>query len=82
VKALKGFKRLHLQAGECKTVTFNVDVRHMAFYDRSMNYVVEPGKITVMVGASSADIRLTGEFSVVGAATHVAQVFTTPVTVS
>jgi beta-glucosidase len=82
VKALKGFKRLHLQAGECKTVTFDVDVRHMAFYDRSMNYVVEPGKITVMVGASSADIRLTGEFSVVGATTSVAQVFTTPVTVS
>jgi beta-glucosidase len=82
VKALKGFKRITLQPGAAKTIAFEFDVRHMAFYDRSMNYVVEPGKITVMVGASSSDIRLTGEFSVVGETTVVEQVFTTTVSVS
>jgi beta-glucosidase len=68
--------------GETQTVTFDLDVRHAAFYDRTMNYVVEAGTITVMVGASSSDIRLTGEFSVVGETTPVAAVYTTPVRVS
>jgi beta-glucosidase len=82
VKALKGFKRINLQPGATKTVTFDLDVRHVAFYDRAMNYVVEAGTITVMVGASSADIRLTGEFTIVGVTRVVEQVFTTPVTVA
>ena len=69
VQELKGFCRLTLQPGETRTVVFTVDARQMAFYDREMRYVVEPGAIEVMVGASSADIRLRGQFTIVGATT-------------
>lgn len=81
IKALKGFVRLTLRPGERKTVTFNLDVRHLAFYDRAMRYQVEPGLTTVEIGSSSRDIRLRGEFTIVGSSTEVEQVFFTPVTV-
>lgn len=81
VIALKGFKRIQLQPMECKTVTFNLDVRHLAFYDRDMRYQVEPGEIRVSIGSSSKDIRLSGSFEIVGQPTEVQQVFFTEVTV-
>ncbi len=66
VKELKGFCRVTLAAGESRTVTFHLAAAQLAFYDRQMNYVVEPGKIEIMVGSSSDDIRLKGEFEIVG----------------
>ena len=81
VKELKGFKRLTIQPGEEKALAFQLDVRHLAFYDRKMNFVVEPGKINVMVGSSSSDIRLRGEFVISGERVPVKQVFFTPVEV-
>ena len=66
VKELKGFRRLTLQPGERRTLTFRLSVEQLAFYDRAMRLVVEPGTFTVMVGSSSEDIRLTGAFEVVG----------------
>lgn len=81
VQALKGFTRLTLPAGESRRVTFALDVRHTAFYDAAMRYIVEPGEFTVGVGASSADIRLQGTFTVEGDVTEVEQVFSTPVIV-
>jgi len=66
VKELKGFKRITLEPGEKKTVTFKLSMDQLAFYDRHMRFVVEPGTFRVMVGSSSEDIRLTGRFEVVG----------------
>jgi len=71
VRELKGFARIALAAGEKKTVTFELAVRQLAFYDRRMAFVVEPGTIAVMVGSSSEDIRATGTFEIVGATTEV-----------
>jgi beta-glucosidase len=83
VKELKGFVRVALAPGERKTVTFDLAVNQLAFYDRAMRHVVEPGAIEVMIGASSEDIRLTGSFAIVGQVTEVSRdVFTTPVTVA
>jgi beta-glucosidase len=82
VKELKGFKRLTLHSAEQKTVAFQMDVRHLAFYNRQMDYVVEPGKIEVMVGSSSQDIRLHGSFEITGEAVGVEQVFFTRVVIS
>ncbi|MCU0465670.1 MAG: glycoside hydrolase family 3 C-terminal domain-containing protein [Anaerolineae bacterium] len=81
VKALKGFKRVHLSAGQSKRVTFHLSAQHLAFYGLDMRYQVEPGEVTVMVGASSADIRLNGSFTITGASTPVEQVYFTPVEV-
>ena len=65
-RQLAGFARAPLRAGETKQVTFLLDLSQLAFYDREMRFVVEPGRIEVLVGASSADIRLQGSFQIEG----------------
>ena len=76
VKELKGFQRVTLAAGEKKTVTFALAVSQLGFYDRDERLVVEPGTIEVMVGSSSDDVRLTGEFEVTGETTDVSAIKT------
>jgi len=66
-KELKGFVRVRLLPGEKKMITFHLSVNQLAFYDHSLNLVLESGKIIVMIGSSSNDIRLTGEFEITGA---------------
>jgi beta-glucosidase len=60
VKALKGFKRVRLQPGESAQVNFKIPPEDLSLWNRAMKQVVEPGEFTVMVGTSSADIRLKG----------------------
>ncbi|MEM2749639.1 MAG: glycoside hydrolase family 3 N-terminal domain-containing protein [Candidatus Bathyarchaeia archaeon] len=64
IKELKGFKRITLEPGEQKTVTFTLGPEELSFYDINMDLVVEPGLFEVMVGSSSEDIRLKGAFEV------------------
>jgi len=64
VKELKGFKRITLEPGEKKTVTFTLGPEDLASYDADMNLVVEPGIFEVLIGSSSEDIRLKGRFEV------------------
>jgi beta-glucosidase len=64
VKELKAFERIHLKPGEKKTVTFRIPTDSLAFYDKNMERKVEPGVFKVMIGSSSADIRLEGRFEV------------------
>ncbi|GGJ10741.1 beta-glucosidase [Alicyclobacillus cellulosilyticus] len=66
VLELRGFCRVALAPGEAKRVTFTLDVRQLGFYDRNMRYIVEPGEVEVHIGASSADLRLTGRFTIRG----------------
>jgi len=73
VKVLVGFARVALRPGETRRVTFRLPVALAGFYDRDMRFVVEPGAIEVMVGASSADVRLTGGFAIVGETRPVAR---------
>lgn len=63
-KALKGFKRVNLKAGESKEISFNLGFEELSLYNMQMLQVVEPGKFRVMVGAASNDIRLNGEFEI------------------
>ena len=67
IKELKGFKRVSLEHGEKRSVTFTLYASQLGFYDRHMDFVVEPGTVEVMVGSSSDDVRLTGEFEIAGA---------------
>lgn len=66
IKELKGFVRVELLPGESKAFTFHLPVNQLAFYDNDLELVVEAGNIKVMVGSSSEDIRLTGEFRISG----------------
>lgn len=61
VKELKDFARVALKAGESKEVSFALTPEKLAFYDKKMNWVVEPGEFVVMVGASSDDDTLLTE---------------------
>jgi beta-glucosidase len=53
VKELKGFKKIWLDPGQSKEVTFTVSPELLAFYDTDMKWVVESGDFTIMVGISS-----------------------------
>ncbi len=64
-KVLRGFERIHLQPGETRSVRFTLKPEHLALYDQSHRWTVEPGHFTVMIGASSTDTRLTGGFDIV-----------------
>jgi beta-glucosidase len=62
-KALRGFARVSLAPGETKPVSFALSRRHLELYNADRQWVVEPGRFTVMIGASSEDIRLRGHFT-------------------
>ena len=65
VKELKDFKRISLNAGESKKVTFTITPDKLAFYGLDMKRIVEPGQFDIMVGASSAKYQ-TVKLEVVG----------------
>ena len=66
VKELRGFQRISLQPGETKTVTFTLPASKLAIWDETTHgFVVNPGKFDIMVGASSADIRLKDQVNVI-----------------
>jgi beta-glucosidase len=55
VIALRGFKRVHLDAGQSTTVSFDVGPDELSILDAQMKRTVEPGKVQVRVGANSAE---------------------------
>ncbi|MCR5403375.1 MAG: glycoside hydrolase family 3 C-terminal domain-containing protein [Butyrivibrio sp.] len=58
LKELKAFKKIELKPEEKETVTFTLDKRAFSYYDeRIHDFRVESGDFTIMVGASSSDIR-------------------------
>jgi beta-glucosidase len=61
---LKGFCRIHLNAGETKEVSFTVNPEMLSMLDIDLKKVVEPGDFRMMIGASSKDIRLRGIITV------------------
>ncbi|MGC1719091.1 MAG: beta-glucosidase BglX [Isosphaeraceae bacterium] len=66
VKELAGFERVSLQAGETKTVRFELGPERLGLYNRQLQFVVEPGEFRVTVGTSSTG-GLEDRFEVVGA---------------
>ena len=58
VMQLKGFQRIHLNAGELKEVSFMITPQMLSLLDKDLKTVVEPGDFRIMIGASSRDIRL------------------------
>lgn len=58
IKELRGFKKVWLEPGETATVELPITPSSLAFYDINMEYVVEPGEFSIMVGTSSRDADL------------------------
>ena len=57
--ALCGFARVHLNPGESARVTVEVPAERLRYWDTGKEqYVVEPGKYEMLIGAASDDLRL------------------------
>jgi len=60
LKQLKGFKRAFIPAGESKTVEIPLKAEDLAYWNVEKHaFIVEKGNVKLMVGSSSADIKLT-----------------------
>ncbi|HVV54518.1 MAG TPA: beta-glucosidase BglX [Mucilaginibacter sp.] len=55
VEELKGFKKISLQPGEHKEVSFNITTDDLKFYNNDLHYGWEPGEFIVRIGTNSAD---------------------------
>lgn len=68
VAELRGFARVMLKPGERRTVRFTLRPEQFAFWQDG-RWVIEPGAIRLMAGASSADLRSEAQFRITAAAT-------------
>ena len=57
VKELKSFKKISLEPGEKKTVSFDITTDDLKFYDNNLRYDWEPGTFEIMIGGNSRDIK-------------------------
>jgi beta-glucosidase len=68
-RELRGFQRISLAPGETKRVTMPLTRKALAYWDDTTHaWAVEPGAVSVEIGASSADIRLQKSVVVKGGA--------------
>ena len=66
VRELRGFRRVSLAAGECRTVTFRLFAEQFAYTGADHRRVIEPGTIGIAVGTSSVDLPLSATVTLVG----------------
>lgn len=64
VQQLKNFQRVNLKKGEEKKIVFHLDENDLSFLNQEMQWVVEPGAFTIMIGGSSDNPRLTKQIRV------------------
>ncbi|MFN3754807.1 beta-glucosidase BglX [Flavobacterium sp.] len=53
IKELKGFQKINLKKGERQTVTFEISVEDLKFYNSDLQFTAEPGKFQVFIGTNS-----------------------------
>ena len=57
VKELKGFKKVEINAGETKTVSFSITPELLKFYNSDLKYDWESGDFEIMIGTNSGDVK-------------------------
>lgn len=63
VKELKRFKKVELNPGETRDITFELDRDALSYFDADRHgWVMEPGDFEILIGASSGDIRSKSKF--------------------
>lgn len=70
-KQLSGFRRITLQPGEEKSVIFHLDMAQLGYYNESMEFVVDPGTMHLMIGTSSYDLPLSNRVHLTGKSTNI-----------
>lgn len=66
-KQLRRFKKVKLIPGQSELIRFEIAAAELTFYDvRKEQFCVESGFYTILIGASSADIKLAGTFKIHG----------------
>ncbi|HEY6627660.1 MAG TPA: fibronectin type III-like domain-contianing protein, partial [Acidimicrobiia bacterium] len=65
VLELKAFKRVEVPAGESALLRFGLPIGQIGFYNRDLDYVVEPGRVDLLIGTSSSDLVEIGFITVV-----------------
>ena len=59
LKELKGFQKINLKKGEKQTVTFDISVEDLKFYNSDLKHVAEPGDFEIFIGSNSnANLKL------------------------
>ncbi|GAA4029576.1 beta-glucosidase BglX [Flavobacterium cheonhonense] len=53
IKELKGFKKISLKKGETQTVSFEITVEDLKFYNSDLQFVAEPGRFQLFIGTNS-----------------------------
>ena len=57
VKELKGFRKLHIPAGESVQVDFTITAEELSFYNHELEWVCEAGDFEIMLGPNSRDVQ-------------------------
>lgn len=60
MKELKGFKKITIDSGETQSVSFELTVSDLKFYNSRLDFIAEPGEYEVFVGTNSAETIQTG----------------------
>lgn len=61
IMQLKQFRRVHLKANSQQQIHFTLTEKELQLVNAKMEWVAEPGTFTLMIGASSQDVRLQGK---------------------
>jgi beta-glucosidase len=64
VMELKNFQKIYIKKGEKKTITFDIDIEDLKFYNNDLQFVAEPGTFEVFVGTNSEE-TLKAEFELI-----------------
>ncbi|MBR4131623.1 MAG: glycoside hydrolase family 3 C-terminal domain-containing protein, partial [Oscillospiraceae bacterium] len=77
IRRLEGFEKVDLEPGETKTISMEVKIEDLAFFDEAADcFLVDTGRYQVQVGTNSAEANLTKDFTVSGTLTETPAVVT------
>jgi beta-glucosidase len=66
VLELRGFRRVTLEPGERRTVSFLLSAEQLAYTGADYRRVIEPGRVTILAGSSSANLPLSATLTLSG----------------
>ena len=58
MKELKGFKKVHIPAGQSVAVDFALTAEDLSYYNHALDWVCEPGDFEIMIGPDSRKVSV------------------------